>query len=72
MAGRRAVLYIEGEPRWEYKFIRRALEGDRALRVVSAVRATPNRYYRQGLTVRRRAGEWLPGHATRNCSATTR
>lgn len=47
---RRAVLYVEGEPRWEYKFIRRALEGDAALRLASAVRATPNRYYRQGLT----------------------
>jgi len=47
---RRAVLYIEGEPRWEYKFIRRALEGDSAVRLASAVRATPNRYYRQGLT----------------------
>jgi uncharacterized membrane protein len=47
---RRAVLYIEGEPRWEYKFIRRAIEGDRAVRIASAVRATPNRYYRQGLT----------------------
>ena len=29
---RRSVLYIEGEPRWEYKFIRRAVEGDRKLR----------------------------------------
>src|SRR5690606_29343655 len=29
---------------------RRALEGDAAVRVASAVRATPNRYYRQGLT----------------------
>nr|PZN69394.1 MAG: hypothetical protein DIU62_02565 [Pseudomonadota bacterium] len=47
---RRAVLYIEGEPRWEYKFIRRAVEGDAGLRLASAVRATPNRYYRQGLT----------------------
>jgi uncharacterized membrane protein len=47
---RRAVLYVEGEPRWEYKFIRRALEGDVAVRLASAVRATPNRYYRQGLT----------------------
>lgn len=46
---RHAVLYIEGEPRWEYKFIRRAIEGDRKLRLASAVRATPNRYYRQGL-----------------------
>jgi uncharacterized membrane protein len=47
---RRSVLYVEGEPRWEYKFIRRALEGDAAVRLASAVRATPNRYYRQGLT----------------------
>jgi uncharacterized membrane protein len=49
-ARRRAVLYLEGEPRWEYKFIRRAVEGERALRLASAVRATPNRYYRQGLS----------------------
>lgn len=46
---RRAVLYIEGEPRWEYKFIRRAAQTDRSLRLVSLVRATPNRYYRQGV-----------------------
>jgi len=39
---RRNILYIEGEPRWEYKFIRRAVEGDRAVRIASAVRATPN------------------------------
>jgi uncharacterized membrane protein/ribosomal protein L16/L10AE len=48
-ARRRAVLYLEGEPRWEYKFIRRAAEGDKSLRLASAVRATPNRYYRQGV-----------------------
>ncbi len=47
---RRSVLYVEGEPRWEYKFIRRAVEGDRVIRLASAVRATPNRYYRQGLS----------------------
>lgn len=46
---RRSVLYIEGEPRWEYKFIRRAAAQDRTLRLVSVVRATPNRYYRQGV-----------------------
>jgi uncharacterized membrane protein len=46
---RRSILYMEGEPRWEYKFIRRAVEADRSLRLVSAVRATPNRYYRQGV-----------------------
>ena len=46
---RRNILYLEGEPRWEYKFIRRAAEQDRSLRLVSVVRATPNRYYRQGV-----------------------
>jgi len=46
---RRNVLYIEGEPRWEYKFIRRAAETDPSLRLASLVRATPNRYYRQGV-----------------------
>jgi hypothetical protein len=46
---RRNVLYVEGEPRWEYKFIRRAAETDTSLRLASIVRATPNRYYRQGI-----------------------
>ncbi len=48
-SARRSVMYIEGEPRWEYKFIRRAAEADPAVRLVSLVRATPNRYYRQGV-----------------------
>lgn len=47
---RRDILYVEGEPRWEYKFIRRAAEADRSVRLASLVRATPNRYYRQGIT----------------------
>ena len=46
---RRAVLYLEGEPRWEFKFIRRALERERGLRLVSVVRTTPNKFYRQGV-----------------------
>jgi uncharacterized membrane protein len=48
-ATRRNILYVEGEPRWEYKFLRRAAERDRALRVASVVRTTPNKYYRQGI-----------------------
>ena len=48
-AARRNILYVEGEPRWEYKFVRRAAERDRALRVASVVRTTPNKYYRQGV-----------------------
>jgi uncharacterized membrane protein len=46
---RRNVLYIEGEPRWEYKFLRRAVEGERGIRLVSVVRTTTNKYYRQGV-----------------------
>jgi uncharacterized membrane protein len=42
------VLYIEGEPRWEYKFIRRALEDDKSVEVVSMVRTTQNKILYQG------------------------
>ncbi|HEY3841020.1 MAG TPA: glutamine amidotransferase [Bryobacteraceae bacterium] len=44
------VLYMEGEPRWEYKFIRRALEDDKSVEVVSMVRTTQNKIYRQGIS----------------------
>jgi len=47
--GRRSALYVEGEPRWEYKFIRRANEGDGSVRLVSMLRTTPNKFYRQGV-----------------------
>lgn len=43
------ILYVEGEPRWEMKFIRRALEEDTALRLVSILRTTENKIYRQGI-----------------------
>jgi uncharacterized membrane protein len=43
------ILYIEGEPRWEYKFIRRALEDDKSVEIVSMVRTTQNKIYRQGI-----------------------
>lgn len=48
-AERRHILYVEGEPRWEFKFIRRAATSDRALRLASLVRTTPNKHYRQGV-----------------------
>src|SRR5260221_8929431 len=41
------VLYFEGEPRWDYKFLRRAVEEDKNLQVVSMVRTAENKYYRQ-------------------------
>jgi len=43
------VLYFEGEPRWEYKFMRRALADDEDLRIASLLRVSPNKYYRQGI-----------------------
>ncbi len=44
-----SILYIEGEPRWEYKFIRRAVDADRSVRLVSMLRTTTNGLYRQGV-----------------------
>lgn len=46
---KRRILYVEGEPRWEYKFLRRAVEEDSALQVVSMLRTTQNKIYRQGI-----------------------
>jgi uncharacterized membrane protein len=46
---RRSILYLEGEPRWEYKFVRRALDEESPIRVASLLRTTPNKFYRQGL-----------------------
>ena len=43
------VLYFEGEPRYEYKFIRRAIpDGDNII-VTSLIRTADNKYMRQGV-----------------------
>ena len=47
--GQRSVLYVEGEPRWEYKFLRRAISKDENVRLVTMLRTTPNKFYRQGV-----------------------
>ena len=41
------ILYIEGEPRWEYKFIRRAVEDDPDIELARMLRTTQNKLYRQ-------------------------
>jgi uncharacterized membrane protein len=46
----RRILYIEGEPRWEYKFIRQAEEDDRMVQIASVVRTSENKIYRQGIS----------------------
>ncbi|MDA0680360.1 MAG: hypothetical protein O3A13_08830 [Proteobacteria bacterium] len=43
------VFYYEGEPRWEYKFIRRAVGNDKDLSIATLLRVSPNKYYRQGI-----------------------
>jgi uncharacterized membrane protein len=48
-AGPRRILYVEGEPRWEYKFIRRAEEDDTAVQLASMLRTSENKIYRQGI-----------------------
>jgi uncharacterized membrane protein len=49
-AVRPRILYIEGEPKWEFKFLRRAIETDQSLQLVSMVRTTQNKVYRQGIS----------------------
>ncbi|MBZ5631793.1 MAG: hypothetical protein LAO55_01585 [Acidobacteriia bacterium] len=41
------ILYMEGEPRWEFKFLRRAVEDDHTLHLYSILRTAPNKIYRQ-------------------------
>ncbi len=43
------ILYIEGEPKWEFKFVRRAVEEDRTLQLATMLRTTQNKIYRQGI-----------------------
>ncbi len=43
------ILYLEGEPRWEFKFLRRAVEDDRTIDLVTMLRTTQNKIYRQGI-----------------------
>jgi uncharacterized membrane protein len=41
------ILYMEGEPRWDYKFIRRAVEDDKNIELSSIVRTTQNKLLTQ-------------------------
>ncbi|HEV8131350.1 MAG TPA: glutamine amidotransferase [Acidobacteriota bacterium] len=43
------ILYVEGEPRWEYKFLRMAVSGDRFLRLETLLRTAKQKFYRQGI-----------------------
>ena len=59
----RRILYIEGEPRWEYKFIRQAEEDDRMVQIVSMVRTSENKIYRQGISDPKELSGGFPSRA---------
>lgn len=43
------ILYIEGEPRFELKFLRRAVDGDENLQLVTMMRTAKDRFLRLGV-----------------------
>jgi uncharacterized membrane protein len=55
-----SILYLEGEPRWEYKFIRRSVLDDPNLVVESLLRSSQNKYYRQGIDDKQKLEEGFP------------
>jgi hypothetical protein len=59
-SAKRRILYVEGEPRWEYKFIRRAEDDDRIVQVASMLRTTENKIYRQGINDPQELAEGFP------------
>jgi uncharacterized membrane protein len=60
---KRRILYVEGEPRWEYKFIRRAEDDDSTVQVVSMLRTSENKIYRQGIGEPSELAEGFPVRA---------
>ena len=57
------ILYIEGEPKWEYKFIRRAMDEEKTVAMSSMVRTTQNKTFRQGLAEPKELEDGFPTKA---------
>jgi uncharacterized membrane protein len=57
---KRRILYVEGEPRWEFKFIRRAEENDPTVQLVSMLRTSENKIYRQGISDPKELADGFP------------
>jgi hypothetical protein len=62
-ADKRRILYVEGEPRWEHKFIRRAEDDDPIIELASMLRTTENKIYRQGIENPQELAEGFPNNA---------
>lgn len=54
------LLYVDGEPRWNYKFVRRAVEDDPNLLVESLLRTSQNKFYRQGIADEQTLADGFP------------
>jgi uncharacterized membrane protein len=54
------ILYIEGEPRWEFKFLRRAVQDDPNIHLVTLLRSSQNKFYRQGIDKEEMLAEGFP------------
>jgi uncharacterized membrane protein len=61
--GKYRLLYVEGEPRWEYKFLQRALNEDPGLQLTTILQVTPNKYYRQGISAAEELAKGFPTSA---------
>jgi len=57
------ILYIEGEPKWEYKFIRRAMDEEKTVAMSSMLRTTQNKIYRQGIAEPKELEDGFPAKA---------
>src|SRR5262249_44228994 len=60
LPGKRRILYVEGEPRWEFKFIRRAAEDDQSIQLVTLLRTSASKFYRQGVDNAKMLAEGFP------------
>ncbi len=59
------ILYMEGEPRWEFKFARRALDDYKQIELISILRTTQNKLYTQGTPDPPDKGEVADGFPTK-------
>ncbi len=54
------VLYVEGYPRAEFKYLRRAIDADPGIELISLLRTGPDKFYRQGITDKQELKDGYP------------
>jgi len=59
------ILYMEGEPRWEFKFARRALDDYKEIELITILRTTQNKLLTQGTPDPPEKGEVSDGFPTK-------